>query len=210
MTFVADTISFWEIATKETLPLNSIQQAVIEFLCGRNDVVLCGAHAVNVYANDPRMTQDVDLLATRACAFAEELSEHLSRRFRITIQVREGKTGRGYRLFQLRETDKRQLVDVYVKAVLPQAQRIADVMVISPIELIASKVCSIYRRRGEPKEGTDRRDLALLLLAFPKLKRDPGPVTDFLNSAQADQNVLALWRELVAQEIMPESDEDHF
>jgi hypothetical protein len=63
---------------------------------------------------------------------------------------------------------------------LPAAQRIADVLVMAPAELIASKVMAHYRRRGQPKSGTDWRDLALLLLTFPDLKRDPGPVADRL------------------------------
>src|SRR5438128_2516836 len=38
--FVADTINFREIAMKESVPLATIQNAVIEFLRGRADVVL--------------------------------------------------------------------------------------------------------------------------------------------------------------------------
>jgi len=40
----------------------------------------------------------------------------------------------------------------------------------------ASKVIAYQQRRGQPKSGTDWRDLALLLLTFPDLKRDAGPV----------------------------------
>ena len=65
-------------------------------------------------------------------------------------------------------------------------------------------------RRGQPKSGTDWRDLALLLLKFPELKRDPGPVTDGLKAAGADEPTLAVWRELVALEIRPEDDDNEF
>lgn len=44
----------------ESLPLSKIHQAVLEFLQGREDVVLFGAFAVNAYTSEPRMTQDHD------------------------------------------------------------------------------------------------------------------------------------------------------
>ena len=62
----------------EPLPLSKIQEAVLEFLQGRDDAVLFGAQAVNAYVSEPRMTQDVDILSTRAKALAEELREYLS------------------------------------------------------------------------------------------------------------------------------------
>ncbi|MEZ4658596.1 MAG: hypothetical protein R2911_13580 [Caldilineaceae bacterium] len=49
-------------------------------------------------------------------------------------------------------------------------ERIADVLVMSPAELIASKVISYYQRRGRPKSGTDWRDIALCTTEFPNLK----------------------------------------
>ena len=58
MTFVADTINFREIVMKEPLPLATIQIAVIDFLRGRDDVVLFGAQAVNVYVSEPRATRE--------------------------------------------------------------------------------------------------------------------------------------------------------
>jgi hypothetical protein len=64
--FVADTINFREIVMKEPLPLATIQNAVIDFVRGRDDVVLFGAQAVNVYVSEPRATQEVDLMSTRA------------------------------------------------------------------------------------------------------------------------------------------------
>jgi hypothetical protein len=79
----ADVLTFQEFAAKETLPLSRIHQAVLEFLQGRKDAVLFGAQAVNAYAGEPRMTQNVDLLSTRAAEFAEELREHLSEKFHI-------------------------------------------------------------------------------------------------------------------------------
>lgn len=208
--FVADTINFREIVMKEPLPLTTIQTAVIDFLRGRDDVVLFGAQAVNVYVNEPRATQDVDLMSTRAADLAEELREHLSRLFHIAMRVREIKDGLGYRIFQLQKTGNRHLVDVRSVTTLPPMQVIEGVQVLTAPELIASKVISHYQRRGKSKSWTDRRDLAVLLLAFPELKTDPGPVTESLNSAQVDSSILSVWRELVSQEILQESEDDDF
>ena len=208
--FVADTINFREIVMKETLPLATIQNAVIDFVRGRVDVVLFGAQAVNVYVSEPRATQDVDLMSTRAADVAEELREHLSQLFHIAVRVRKIKDGLGYRIFQLRKAGNRHLVDVRSVISLPPMQVVEGVQVLSPAELIASKVISHHQRYGKSKSWSDRRDLVVLLLAFPELKHDHGPVTDCLHKAQADQGILAVWRELVAQELLPEGDEDDF
>jgi hypothetical protein len=208
--FVADTINFREIVIKETLPLVTIQHAVIDFLRGRDDVALFGAQAVNVYVSEPRATQDVDLISTRAADLAEELREHLSDLFHVAVRMRKVKDGLGYRIFQLRKTGNRHLVDVRAVNSFPQLRRIDDVQVLSPAELIASKVISYHQRRGKPKSGTDWRDLAFLLLTFPELKCDPGPVTDCLHAAQVNPNILALWQQLISQEILPEGDDDDF
>ena len=88
--------------------------------------------------------------------------------------------------------------------------RIAHVLVVSPEELVAGKVQAYHRRRGHPKSGTDWRDLAELLLAFPELKSALGPVRERLLAAGADASLLATWEEIVAQEIRPEDDEDGY
>ena len=140
--FVADTINFREIVMKESLPLVTIQNAVVEFLRGRTDAVLFGAQAVNVYVNEPRATQDVDLMSTRAAGLAGELRAHLSQLFHIAVRVREIKAGLGYRIFQLRKTGNRHLVDIRSVNSLPQTQIIDGIQVMLPAELIASKVIS--------------------------------------------------------------------
>ena len=181
---------------------------MLEFLQGRKDAVLIGAHAVNAYVDEPRMTQDLDLLSPRAEALAQELRTYLHQRFPIVVRVQQGSQGRGYRLFQVRKPRNRHLVDIRAIESLPTAQRLADVLVMAPAELIASKVQAYYQRRGRPKSGTDWRDLALLLLTFPELKRDPGPVRTCLQAVGAEPAVLAVWQELVTQEIQPEDDEE--
>ena len=208
--FDAGTLTFQEFLMREPLPLAAIQHAVLEFLRGRDDVVVFGAQAVNAYVSEPRMTQDIDLLSSRAEAFAAELREHLRKRFRIAVRVREVGEGRGYRLFQVRKSGNRHLVDVRPVETLPSTQRIGEVLVIAPADLIAGKVIAYHQRRGRPKSGTDWRDLAMLLLTFPGLKRDPGPVRDCLLAAGADPPVIAVWEEFVAQPIQPADEEGEF
>ena len=206
----ASVLTFQEFVMREPLPLATIQEAVLEFLRGRDDAVLFGAQAVNAYVEEPRMTQDIDILSDRAAPLAEELREHLSQRFHIAVRVREIGEGRGYRLYQAQKSGNRHLVDVRAVAVLPAVQRIEQVMVLSPVELIASKVISYHQRRGKPKSGTDWRDLAMLLLTFPELKRDLGPVRERLQALGVDSAVMSVWQELAAQEVLPEDDEDEF
>jgi len=208
--FNSGALTFQEFMMGEPLPLATIQSAVLEFLRGREMAVVFGAQAVNAYVSEPRMTQDVDLLSLHAEKLAQELREYLTRRFHIVVLVRQIGEGRGYRLFQLQKSGNRHLVDIRPVNKLPLAQRIADVLVMSPDELIASKVISYYQRRGKPKSGADWRDLAMLLLTFPELKDDQGPVVDRLKEAGADRAVLDVWKELVAQEIRPEDEGEEF
>jgi len=206
----AGALTFREFAMHEPLPLATVQQAVLEFLQGRDDAVVFGAHAVNAYVDEPRMTQDVDLISCRAGELAQELKAYLSQRFHVAVRVRELGQGRGYRLFQVRKAGNRHLVDVRPVQSLPSSQRIEGVLVIAPADLVAHKVIAYHQRRGQPKSWTDRRDLAVLLLKFPELKRDSGAVGDCLRAAGADPAVLATWHDLVVQEVLPGDEEDEF
>jgi Nucleotidyl transferase AbiEii toxin, Type IV TA system len=206
----AGTLTFEEFAMREQLPLATIHDAVLEFLRGRDDVVVFGAQAVNAYVSEPRMSQDIDLLATHADSLAEELRQHLSDRFHIAVRVRVIGAGKGYRLFQIAKPRNRHLVDVRNAESLPHAERIEDVLVISPPELIAHKVVSYHARRGQPKSGTDWRDLAMLLLTFPEFKKEKGAVSEALKSIAAKGEVIQTWRELVAQEISDSEDDREF
>jgi hypothetical protein len=206
----ADILTFREFIMHEPLPLSTLHQAVLEFLRGRDDVVVFGAQAVNAYVNEPRMTQDIDLMSVRAETLAEELKQHLHGRFHIAVRVREIGAGKGYRLYQVQQGGNRHLVVLSSVINLPLARRIEDVLVMAPAELIASKVISFYQRRGKPKAGTDWRDLALLLLTFPELKQESSLVLDCLQAADADVQILNTWRELVQMEIEPEEEDDEF
>jgi hypothetical protein len=203
-------LSFQEFALAEPLPLATIQEAVLEFLQGRDDVLVFGAQAVNAYVGEPRMTQDIDLMSIKAEGFVEELRTYLAKRFNIALRVRVVGEGKGYRIFQLQKTGNRHLVDVHPVAMLPATKRIAGVLVLSPAELIASKVVSYHSRRGKPKAGTDWRDLAMLLLEFPEFKQDSSIVTELLTKQNADEATLIVWQELLKQDIQPELEDDEF
>jgi hypothetical protein len=202
----ADVLTFQEFVMHESLPLSKIHQAVLEFLQGRNDVVLFGAQAVNAYVSEPRMTQDVDLLSTRAREFAEELREHLSETFHAAIRVREIADGKGFRVYQTRKEGNRHLVDVRLVENFPDTETIEEIRILSPLELIASKVISFYSRRGKPKSGTDWRDLGFLLLRFPELKEK---VAEILKAKDVSEAVLETWAGIERQGFeFEDNDED--
>ncbi len=200
-------LTFREFIMREPHPLATIHDAVLEFLHGRDDAVLYGAQAVNAYVDESRMTQDVDIMSPRAAELAEELRVFLNARFHIAVQVREGL---GYRVYQVRKPKNRHLVDVRPIDVWPPTQRVKQVLVVTPPELIAGKIMAYVRRRGKPKAGTDWRDLAMLLLTLPELKTEEGAVAERLRAAGATDDVMAAWKELVAQEIEPEDEDSEF
>jgi hypothetical protein len=204
----AGTLTFQEFAMREQLPLATIHDAVLEFLRGRDDVVVFGAQAVNAYVSEPRMSQDIDLVSTRATELAEELRAFLSERFHIAVSVRVIGAGNGYRLFQIQKPRDRHLVDLRNVESLPRAERIENVLVMSPPDLIAHKVIAYHARRGQPKAGTDWRDLAMLLLTFPELKKETSVVSEALKSLGAKNDVMETWRELVEEKLV-EPDEEN-
>lgn len=208
--FNAGSLTFQEFILSESLPLATIQEAVLEFLRGRDDAVMFGAQAVNVYVPEPRMSQKIDLLSTRAVELAEELRVYLGDKFHVAIRVREVADGRGYRLYQIQKSGNRHLVDIRLVAALPPSKRISQVLVASPEELIALKVIAYYQRRGQPKSGTVWRDVAMLLLAFPELKGNDGLVAERLKAENAGEDVINLWRDLVKQDIQSTDEDDEF
>jgi len=195
---------------REQVPLATIHEAVLDFLRGRDDAVVFGAQAVNAYVGEARMSQDIDLISTRAVELAEELRAHLSEHFHIAVRVRVIGAGKGYRLFQIHKPRNRHLVDLRTAESLPRAERIEDVLVMSPPELIAHKVISYHARRGQPKAGTDWRDLAMLLLTFPELKQEEGSVSEALKSLSANDDVMETWRGLVEEKLIEPDEENKF
>jgi hypothetical protein len=203
-------LSFREYAMKEPHPLAIVHRAVLDFLKNRDDAALFGAQAVNAYVDEARMTQDVDILSPRAAELAEEIRKFLNDHFKIAARVRNIRQGLGYRIYQIQKSGNRHLVDVRPIKDFPPTQRVDDVLVISPAELIANKVVAYQHREGSAKAFTDRRDLAVLLLQFPALKIEGGPVRERLDAAGASADTLAAWREIAAQPIRVEDDASEF
>jgi hypothetical protein len=206
----AGVLTFKEFVMREPLPLATIHEAVLEFLRGRDDVVVFGATAVNAYVSEPRMTQDIDLMSTRAEALAEELREYLAERFHIAVRVRTVRGDKGYRLFQMQKAGNRHLVDVRPVDSLPQSQPIEGILVLAPTQLIAQKVISFHSRQGQPKGFSDMRDLAVLFLTFPEMKTESGVVSKALEAFGATIEEMTTWRELVAQELIAPNEDDEF
>lgn len=204
----ADVLTFQEFMTHETLPLSKIHGAVLEFLQGRDDVVLFGAYAVNAYVSEPRMTQDVDLLSTNAEDLADELKEYLNSKFEIAVRVRKVANGKGFRVYQKRKEGNRHLVDVRMVLEFPKTKIVEEIAVLSPAELIASKIVSYQSRKGQPKAGTDWRDLAFLLLKFSELKTEKGEVLEILKSRKVNDKILESWQEVVNQDLQIENEDE--
>src|SRR3989442_4474250 len=156
------------------------------------------------------MSQDIDLVSTRATELAEERRDYLSERFHIAVRVRVIGAGKGYRLSQIQKPRNRHLVDVRTAESLPRAERIEELLVMSPPELIAHKVIAYHARRGQPKAGTDWRDLAMLLLRFPELKKETGAVSEALKLTGAKDDVMETWRGLVEEELIEPDEENKF
>jgi hypothetical protein len=203
-------LTLTEFAMRDPLPLATIHDAILEFLLARDDAALFGAQAVNAYVDDPRMTQDVDILSTRAPEFAEELRAFLGERFAIATCVRVVAAGRGFRIYQLRQPKNRHLADVRSVAALPPTRIIGGVQVPIPEELVAQKVISLTVRSVQPKGDTDRRDVKVLLLAYPDLQRVEGPVRDRLVANGASDSALREWGLLAGSTIVQPDDDDEF
>ena len=201
-------LTFQEFAMREPLPLARIHDAVLEFLRGRDDAAVFGAQAVNAYIDEPRMTQEVDILSPRAAELAEELRAHLNLRFQIAVRIRTVAQGAGYRLYQVRQPKNRHLVDVRSVEQLPHCNRLEEVLVPTPPVLISQKIVSLVSRPNTRKGLMDAADLRGLLLSFPELKSAEGPVADALRAAAASPPALNAWQDLVTQEILPEAEDE--
>jgi hypothetical protein len=203
-------LTFREFVMREPVPLATIHDAVLEFLRDRDDAVLYGAQAVNAYVDEPRMTQDVDIASVRGEELANELRTFLNKKFHIAVRVRDIREGLGYRIYQVQKPKNRHLVDVRPVDALPPAKRVKKVLVVTPPELIANKVISMTDRKHKAKGLIDQADLYRLLLTFPELKTVEGAVADRLHAVGADPQVLAAWKKLVAEKIVPEDEDDKF
>lgn len=200
--------SFREAMSDERPTLAEVQTAVLRFLRGRDDAVLFGAHAVNAYVEPERATADVDILSTRGEAFAEDIRAFLNEQFGIAVRTRSVRGGIGFRVYQKRKAGNRHLVDVRPVDQFPPSQIVEEANVVVPAELIANKLMSSHARSHKAKGVIDGGDLMRLLLTFPELKTDTGPVRERLVANGATDEALAAWGDWVARTIEPDGEDD--
>jgi hypothetical protein len=119
--------------------------------------------------------------------------------------VREIGEGKGCRIYQTRKEGNRHLVDVRPVENFPETETVEDIKILSPLELIVSKVISYHSRRGKPKSGTDWRDLGFLLLRFTELKEK---VLAALKQRNVGDEILKTWSEIENQDFQIEDEDE--
>lgn len=202
-------LSATEYHMGETVPLATVHEAIFDFCRSREDVVIFGAQAVNLYTTEPRMTQDVNLLSERPGTVARELAAELHQRLGIAARVRELGGGQAYRIYQARKEGGHHLADVRRSEFpLTETTERDGVRYLSLPFLTAMKTLAYSRRRHAPKGATDLADLRRLLLAHSRLRADPTEVTQALQRLGDDGAGLEAWRELLAQPLVADEDVD--
>lgn len=196
-----------EFIVSEELSLSEIHRAVLTFLRGREDVVVFGAQAVNVYVSPPRMTQNIDLMSETAQALSEEVRHFLHEHCQIAARVRQVASGKGYRVYQLRTPSNRHLVDVRQVDGFPTTQTVEGLRIVQPAALIALKVMSIAARPDTPKGLTDQADLMRLLLTYPELQTFTSEVQTELDQLKAPEFAMTTWQTWVNKKIHPDLDD---
>ena len=158
-------LTFREFAMREPHPLAVIHDAVLEFLRDRTDAVLFGAQAVNAY-----VTEVADDTGRGHCLHARRrigggIASLPSQAFPY-CRARRGKLEAESAIASTRcsKPENRHLIDVRPVAELPPAQLVQNVLVVTPPELIANKMCSMIGRGHKPKGFQDQADLYRLLL----------------------------------------------
>lgn len=194
---------------KEVAPLATVHATVLMFLQGRTDTAIFGAQAVNAYVDQSRMTQDVDVMAINAEAFANEICDHLHQTLNLATRVRSVASGKGYRVYQVLKPKNRHLVDVRQVDKLPACQLSDRIQVVEPASLIALKVISMSARSNTPKGLTDQADLMRLLMTYPDLKTKSGVVSDRLIEQNADPVAIQAWHGIVSTDFQPDNDDEY-
>lgn len=197
-----------EYVTHERVPLADIFHAVARLLAGRHDAIVFGAQAVNFYAEEERMTADIDVLSTDAEGLAEEIRAYLATQFHIATRVRSmTKKGAGFRVYQVQKEKNRSLVDVRQEANLPDSVSERGVHFVEPVTLLAMKIESYAARRNQIKGDTDRVDIRRMLASFPELRELHGEVEEKLISDHVPKEILDIWYDFVEERLDPDSDE---
>ncbi len=197
-----------ELHMRELVPLHQVQEAIFEFLQGREDVAVFGAQAVNLFTAAPRMTQDVDLLAQHPEEVATALADWLNGRLHIATRVREIHPATAYRVDQARREGNRQLADVRLQDVKVGTIDSDGIRYVSLVDLAALKARSLSRRRQTPKGATDLADLRRLLLTHPDLRNEQAGVRGAILRIGGGPEVLATWDELLREPLISDEEAD--
>ncbi len=194
---------------REPLPIYRIQEAIFDFCRDLPDVAIFGAQAVNLYVQESRMTQDVDILCAEPSTVATALSQRLGQLFHIATRVRELRPGKAYRVFQLRSEGSRHLADLRLAEfpLTDLVERDGIHYVGLPI-LTALKVSALAKRRLAPKGATDLADLRRLLQAHPELRDETGGVADAIGVVGGGDKELRQWHDLLAEPVVTDADSD--
>ena len=198
--------SAWETLREPPPHSAALHLAAVRALKGRTDAALFGTHAVNALVSEVRATPDVDVLAARPAEVAAAVVDAVRMRCGVTLAITEGRNG--LVLNRPDGTRGRHVADVRPVDRLPPVRRIERVLVVAPAELIAGKLAVAAARAGRPRSYTDHRDIYALLLTFPDLKIETGPVRDRLIANGASDDVLSAWSDWVTREIEPDGEDD--
>jgi hypothetical protein len=204
MIFQDRSLTFQEFAMNERAPLAAIQECVLQHLQDREDAAVFGAQAVNAYVDVPRMSQAVDVMSLDALTLADEIRQLIHETFQIAVRIRTVAGGAGHRIYQVRESGNRHLVDIRQVSALPPCLRLERILVPEPATLIGQKVIGFAARSKTAKGMTDLADIRRLLLTFPDLKTDTGLVAATLTD---HPDALETWLQIVATDIEPEDDD---
>lgn len=193
----------------EILPIHRIQEAIFDFCRERQDLAIFGAQAVNLYVNQPRMTQDVDLLCASPADLAAALALRLGEQFHIATRVRELRPGKAYRVFQIRAEGNRHLADLRL-AEFPLTDLVErdGIRYVGLPVLTALKVCALVKRRLAPKGATDLADLRRILLAHPELRRDEAGILEAIRVVGGAEPERQQWRTLLTEPLVSDEDSD--
>jgi len=202
-------ITLQEFAMSNEVTLGEIHRVVLNFLKGRVDSMVFGAQAVNLYVDEPRMTQDVDVMSIHGSEVAELIRAEVHQRLNIAVRVRSVANERGFRVYQLRSPTNRHLVDVrQVDKLLPSSE-FEGILVVNPDELVVLKLISLASRLNTPKGMTDRADLLRLLLKFPEFRTNRETIDMILVRQEAPVDVVTLWSEFCNTIIEVDADDEY-
>ena len=151
-----------EYLNKTEVTVETIQREVLDFISGRQDIVVIGAWGVNMHAslNDQRHTNDIDVVTVNAREIANLIASHLHQRLGIAARIRECK--HVFRVYRKLNGRTQHLVDILGSKTLPDHCSIGGIMVATVASLIKMKEFSEKQRSDPRKKLLDQADLISL------------------------------------------------